>query len=316
MAISREGIRVLSGPLWMALGAGFFACLVVGISAERTYSQAQVALLDAQQEQVRLVVQTSARLLDDRVRVDFESDSLGERSALALQSIRQLNQQIDAAYILTPVGKNLKVQNIAGKSPGIRKGVILDGVLPVARAVFEKGGSQVDLSSFERDGSSSLRSFAAVYRNGKIAGVLGIDYKSLKYVNRADSVGDTQRSGWLLAMLVGMLCSVAAYTVRFRQLREANNLKSAKLELEDSNTLLEDRVEQRTEELKHALSSKSLFLMSAGHELRTPLNGLMGMTTLALDTELSVEQREYFTHAKSSAIQLTQKINQLLDLAS
>jgi signal transduction histidine kinase len=76
------------------------------------------------------------------------------------------------------------------------------------------------------------------------------------------------------------------------------------------------RVGQRTEELKEALEAKSMFLTSAGHELRTPLNGLIGMTTLAIDECASADLREYLSHAKSSAQQLTQKVNQLLDLAS
>ncbi len=314
--MDREGLKVLSGPMWLALAAGTFACVIVGISAERTYAQAQIALLDAQQEQVRLTVQTSARLLDERVKIDFDKDPLGVHSAKGLESICRLNQQIDAAYILTPNRGGLLVQNIFGKSSGIRRGMVLTDVLPAAHKVLESGISQVDSSSFESDESSSVKSFAAIYRNGKIAGVLGIDYKSIKFLNRTDSVGDTQRSGWLLAFLVGMLSCVAVYTVRFRQLKEANELRVAKDDLEEANHLLENRVEQRTEELRQALDSKSMFLMSAGHELRTPLNGLMGMTTLALDTDLSEEQQEYFTHAKSSALQLTHKVNQLLDLAS
>ena len=36
------------------------------------------------------------------------------------------------------------------------------------------------------------------------------------------------------------------------------------------------------------------------HEIRTPLNGILGMTSLALQTKLSAEQREYLTTVKSS----------------
>ena len=61
--------------------------------------------------------------------------------------------------------------------------------------------------------------------------------------------------------------------------------------------------------------AKSEFLANMSHELRTPMNGVMGMTGLALDTELTSEQREYLTLAKSSADSLLTLINDILDFS-
>jgi len=64
-----------------------------------------------------------------------------------------------------------------------------------------------------------------------------------------------------------------------------------------------------------AARAKSEFLANMSHELRTPMNGIMGMTGLALDTELSTEQREYLTMVKTSADHLLGLLNDIFDFS-
>jgi PAS domain S-box-containing protein len=64
-----------------------------------------------------------------------------------------------------------------------------------------------------------------------------------------------------------------------------------------------------------ASRAKSQFLANMSHEVRTPLNGILGMTQLTLDTDLTTEQREYLGMARSSAEALLHIINDILDFS-
>jgi PAS domain S-box-containing protein len=100
---------------------------------------------------------------------------------------------------------------------------------------------------------------------------------------------------------------------RVKEAAEAANrdLIAANRYLEETGRLAQEMV-QRAEALSAA---KSEFLANMSHEVRTPLNGILGMTDLALQTELGSDQREYLELVKSSAHGLLTLVNDVLDFS-
>lgn len=117
---------------------------------------------------------------------------------------------------------------------------------------------------------------------------------------------------------------------KHQQLKEEHQKRiQAEKELLNYQSILEEKVEQRTTDLKissrnalllaekaeSASRAKSLFLANMSHEIRTPLNAIIGMTSLALDTHDKERLHRLLDTVQQSSGKLLGIINDILDFS-
>ena len=290
-----------------SLLAYFFALKLQKIISEPIEHLTDTALKITQQQNYALRAEKESEdeigiLTDEFNRMLMQLQKRNNEIVESENKFREVvEQSTDALYIIDSDGDFIDVNNTACMSLGYKRDELLCMGITDVDAIYDDRKVMKKLLVKLSEKSNIIVESEHIKKNKKVFPV----ELSLGYLN----IDGNQL----------ILASVRDITER----------KLAQKNLQLANDLLEEKVNERTRELKAinialerskekaeaASYAKSLFLANMSHEIRTPMNAVIGFSDLLSSSELSSRQEGYVKSIQSGSRNLLGLINDILDLS-
>ena len=315
--------RRINRPLVHGLLAGFAVWTISSLGLLYIWHAARDAQLDAVRSELRQLARTAATLVNGDVHRNIRSpQQAGSREHLALLEplVRFHKATSDIIYVYTAILEHGRVYYVLGtdylyRIPGDDEppDPIMaphDTFDPTLRQALERQEVTVNQEPVKEAVRSYMSAYAPFYDSaGRFVGVLGVDMWVRDFDARIAAIRRAGSFAFIAVTLLSLLAAVVVVRLSLAAHRARLNNKAVQARL----TRRRRQAELLAREAQAAAKAKGDFLAVMSHEMRTPMSGILGFTSLLLDTPLDREQREFAQTVRRCGDALLAVINDVLD---